>query len=163
MDYSPNKWKKSDTGLLVGTKEGTLYLKHKKEHISPMELWYKKNWLERGERELSGVMKMFHQVFGWWWAIFKIRRTEHFRSVDIIVLDWTSAKINKCCLLLYYSCNQSSHQQHCKLGGRAEHYAPQWDGSNSSVAPTFYGPFKPSIRGSLVTQHTHDSRPLSSL
>lgn len=49
-------------------------------------------------------------------TIFKIRRSEHFRSVDVIVLDWTSAK-DKCCLLLYYYYNQSTHQQHCKLGG----------------------------------------------
>lgn len=45
-----------------GDKEGDIVSEAQEEAHQSMELWYKKNWLERGERELSGVMKMFHQV-----------------------------------------------------------------------------------------------------
>lgn len=43
-------------------KEGDIVSEAQEEAHQSMELWYKKNWPERGERELSGVMKMFHQV-----------------------------------------------------------------------------------------------------
>ena len=89
-------------------------------------------------------------------TVFKIHRTECFRSVNVIVLDWTSAK-DKCCLLLYYYYNLSSHQQHCKLGGELN-TAPR-----ASAAPTSYGPFGPRFWWSVATQHTHDSDSLSGL
>lgn len=88
MDYSPDEWKKLDTGR-------TLCMKHKNRRISLQCSCTRRIDWKGAQEKLLGSWQCsikFCVVVTWVYTIFKIHGTEHLTSVDIIVLNCISEK-----------------------------------------------------------------------